>query len=77
MGLKNPLTGVRTTTVGIIALTGLWTGFQIFDTTPPPVLDQILVAVFGIWFASEAKRNSSEKKKKVKESASANQEDDD
>ena len=24
------------------------------DPTPPPVLDQILVASFGIWFANEA-----------------------
>lgn len=59
---RNPLTGVRSTTVGIVALTGLWTSFQLFDKTPPPVLDQILVAVFGIWFATEAKRNNPGKK---------------
>lgn len=58
---RNPLTGVRSTTVGIVALTGLWTSFQLFDKTPPPVLDQILVAVFGIWFATEAKRNKPKK----------------
>lgn len=58
---RNPLARVRTTTVGIIGLTGLWTSFQVFDRTPPPVLDQILVAAFGIWFATEAKRNNAKK----------------
>lgn len=62
---RNPLAGVRTTTVGIVALTGLWTSFQLFDKTPPPVLDQILVAVFGIWFATEAKRNNARKKQET------------
>lgn len=55
---RNPLSDVRSTTVGIIGLTGLWTSFQLFDRTPPPVLDQVLVAAFGIWFATEAKRNT-------------------
>lgn len=63
MALRNPLTDVRSTTIGIIVLTVMWTSFQVFDDTPPPVLDQILVAVFGIWFASEAKRNTRVKKK--------------
>lgn len=58
---RNPLAGVRTTTVGIVGLTGLWTSFQVFAKAPPPVLDQVLVAVFGIWFAAEAKRNASKK----------------
>lgn len=58
---RNPLAGVRTTTVGIVALTSLWTSFQIFDDTPPVALDQILVAAFGIWFATEAKRNKPQK----------------
>lgn len=62
MALRNPLANVRTTTFGIIALTGLWTAFQVFDHTPPPVLDQILVAAFGLWFATETKRNKSVKK---------------
>lgn len=61
MAPRNPLANVRTTTVGIIGLTGLWTTFQVFDKTPPPVLDQILVAAFGIWFATEAKRNGKAK----------------
>lgn len=60
---RNPLTGVRTTTVGIVGLTGLWTSFQVFDKSPPPILDQILVAAFGVWFATEAKRNNKKKKK--------------
>ncbi len=59
---RNPLARVRSTTLGIIALTGLWTGFQVFDSNPPPILDQILVATFGIWFATETKRNSASRK---------------
>ena len=55
---RNPLAGVRTTTVGIVSLTALWTGFQVWDDAPPPILDQILVAAFGVWFATEAKRNA-------------------
>lgn len=65
---RNPLAGVRTTTVGIVALTSLWTSFQLLDKTPPPVLDQILVAVFGIWFATEAKRNKPQKSEDDEES---------
>jgi hypothetical protein len=64
---KNPLTNVRSTTLGIVSLTGLWTGFQIFDKSPPPILDQILVAAFGIWFATEAKRTSRKKSAKDEE----------
>ncbi|MFV8242199.1 hypothetical protein [Mycolicibacterium peregrinum] len=41
-------------TVGLILLTGLWGLFQWKDPTPPPVLDQIMVAAFGVWFANEA-----------------------
>jgi hypothetical protein len=36
----------------------MWGLFQWKDPTPPAVLDQLLVAAFGIWFATEAKRNS-------------------
>jgi len=54
--------------VGIVALTSLWTSFQLLDKTPPPVLDQILVAVFGIWFATEAKRNKPQKSEDDEES---------
>lgn len=61
--LRNPLAEVRSTTMGIVALTVLWTGFQVWDKSPPPVLDQVLVAAFGIWFATEAKYNSSKRKK--------------
>ena len=67
MAARNPLANVRSTTVGIIALTGLWTAFQIFDKTPPPALDQILVAAFGLWFATETKHNKSVKKKAAPE----------
>ena len=55
---RNPVAGVRSTTVGIIGLTLMWAGFQIFDDSPPPVLDQILAAAFAVWFASEARRNN-------------------
>ncbi len=54
MALKNPLKGTKPTTVGIFCLTALWAVFQWRDPTPPPVLDQILVASFGVWFANEA-----------------------
>lgn len=64
MALSNPLANVRTSTIGIISLTGLWTAFQVFDSAPPPILDQILVATFALWFATETKRN------KVKKTAS-------
>lgn len=63
MAPRNPLANFRSTTIGIIGLTGLWTAFQVFDETPPPVLDQLLVAAFGVWFATEAKRNKSAKAK--------------
>lgn len=66
MARRNPLSGVRSTTIGIIALTGLWTAFQVFDQTPPPVLDQLLVAAFGVWFAAEVKGNSDRAKAKTK-----------
>lgn len=63
MALRNPLSGIRPITCGILALTGFWTVFQILDDDPPAVLDQILVAVFGIWFAAEAKRNADQRKR--------------
>lgn len=54
-------------TIGIFMLTALWAVFQWRDPTPPPVLDQILVAAFGIWFANEAidKKNSKGGKRSV------------
>ena len=55
--IRNPLADVRSTTIGIICLTAMWAGFQIFDDSPPPILDQILAAAFTVWFATEARRN--------------------
>lgn len=55
---RNPLADVRPTTVGIVGLTGLWSVFQWRDPNPPAILDQILVAAFGVWFATEAKRDN-------------------
>lgn len=51
---RNPLAQVKPSTVGIVLLTALWVSFQVKDPTPPPVLDQILVASYGVWFANEA-----------------------
>lgn len=51
---RNPLADTKPMTVGIFLLTALWAVFQWRDPTPPPVLDQILVGAFGIWFANEA-----------------------
>lgn len=51
---KNPLANAKPTTVGLFLLVCLWALFQWRDPTPPPVLDQILVASFGVWFANEA-----------------------
>lgn len=51
---RNPLADTKPMTVGIFLLTALWAVFQWKDPNPPPVLDQILVAAFGIWFANEA-----------------------
>lgn len=77
---RNPLAGVRSTTVGIVGLTSVWGLFQWKDPSPPAVLDQLLVAAFGVWFATEAKRNgksetgqrrrSTDKETDVKESES-------
>ena len=50
----NPLKSVKPFTAGLFMLTTLWASFQWLDPTPPPVLDQLLVAAFGIWFANEA-----------------------
>lgn len=52
--MRNPLAGIKPMTVGIFLLTTLWALFQWRDPTPPPVLDQILVAAMGVWFANEA-----------------------
>ncbi len=54
MKWRNPLADVKPMTVGIFMLTALWAVFQWKDPSPPPVLDQILVAAFGVWFANEA-----------------------
>lgn len=54
MKWRNPLADVKPMTVGIFLLTALWAVFQWRDPSPPPVLDQILVAAFGVWFANEA-----------------------
>ena len=69
---RNPLAETKPTTVGLFLMTALWSAFQWKDPTPPPVLDQILVASFGAWFASEAVDN-----KKKKNNSSQKDEDED
>lgn len=51
---KNPFRETKPMTVGLFLLTSLWALFQWRDPTPPPVLDQMLVAAMGVWFANEA-----------------------
>lgn len=60
---QNPLRSLKPMTVGVFLLVALWAFFQWQDPTPPPVLDQILVAAFGVWFANEAidKKNTAVK----------------
>lgn len=64
---RNPLAETKPASVGLFLLVCLWAVFQWRDPTPPPVLDQILVASFGIWFANEAidKKTSGTSKKRV------------
>jgi hypothetical protein len=68
---KGPLAELKPMTVGLFLLVCLWALFQWKDPTPPPVLDQILVAAFGVWFANEAidKKNDAVKKAKDDDSA--------
>lgn len=61
----------KPTTVGLFLLTCLWALFQWRDPTPPPVLDQILIATFGAWFANEAIDH-----KNTKNQSAANDDDD-
>lgn len=65
--VKLPTVDLRPSTMGLICLTALWVFFQWRDPTPPPILDQILVASFSVWFANAA----IEKKKEVEASADA------
>lgn len=55
---------MKPTTFAVFALVTLWVGFQLFDDTPPPVLDQLLVGTFGVWFANEAVDKRKDTKKK-------------
>lgn len=58
---------VKPMSVGLFLLTLLWALFQWKDPTPPPVLDQIMVAAFGVWFANEAiDRKNGKGKRSVK-----------
>lgn len=64
---RKSLLRLRSITLGVICLTGFWTSFQVLDPAPPPILDQILVAAYGIWFATEARRNTAKLKSKDKD----------
>ena len=74
---RNPLAETKPTTVGLFLLVSLWALFQWKDPTPPPVLDQILVASFGVWFASEAIDKKSTDKKSNSKTADEDDEDED
>lgn len=64
MAWKNPLGNAKPMSVGVFLLTVLWAVFQWRDPNPPPVLDQVLVAAFGVWFANEAVDNRNGKGKR-------------
>lgn len=70
MALKNPLADIKPMNIGVFMLTALWALFQWRDPTPPPVLDQILVAAMGVWFANAAIDN---KKGKARRSVQVDQ----
>jgi hypothetical protein len=74
---RSSLLRLRSITLGVICLTGFWTAFQVWDPTPPPVLDQILVAAFGIWFATEARRNTAKLKAKEEDEEKEKEDGDD
>ncbi|AON96845.1 hypothetical protein BI081_gp094 [Mycobacterium phage Tonenili] len=50
---RNPLRDIRPLTVTMFLVTAMWAVFQAVDPAPPPVLDQILIAIFGAWLARE------------------------
>lgn len=52
--VQMPFRDAKPSTIGLICLTALWVFFQWRDPTPPPILDQILVASFSVWFANAA-----------------------
>ena len=45
---------MKPTTGAALLLIALWFFFQVHSDSPPPVLDQLLVGVFGAWFTNEA-----------------------
>lgn len=75
-GVLAKLPQVRPITVALTSLVIIWGIFQWKDPTPPPVLDQLLVFLFGVWFTNEAAEKSSGKRKKKRE-AEEEQDDDD
>jgi len=72
---KMPIRETKPTTVGLFLLTCLWAFFQWKDPTPPPVLDQILVASFGVWFANGAYEKNKRKNNDDDDAADEPQED--
>ena len=72
---NTPFADIRPATMGLFLLTTVWALFQWRDPTPPPVLDQILVASFGVWFANEAidKKNDNARKKNQDDDEDAGQ----
>ncbi|AXQ51682.1 hypothetical protein OLP41_gp085 [Mycobacterium phage I3] len=60
---RNPLRDIRPLTVTMFLILGMWATFQALDPTPPPVLDQILIAIFGAWIARETVDRKNERTK--------------
>ena len=55
---------MKLSTLAVLGLVLMWLCFQIWDSTPPVVLDQLLVATFSAWFANEALDKHKETKNK-------------
>jgi hypothetical protein len=49
-------------TAGVIGVATMWSLFQWRVEHPPPILDQLLVASFGVWFTTEARIHTSKRK---------------
>jgi len=59
---------IKGTTLIFLGVVVTWMGFLIFDDTPPPVIDQILVITFGGWFTHAMIDKKDKEIKKTSES---------
>jgi len=53
----------RASSVALILVLAVWLYVQKIDTTPPPVIDQILVLTFGGWFTQLMIEKKADEKK--------------